>query len=414
MRDSELPTSWASTEGTPSPLGVTWVEEDHAYNFALYSKHAWGVTLLLFAEDDVVTPLLQSNLNHLRNKSGHVWHCRVRKDRADAARYYAYRVSGPPPAVATEWHRFDSDKVLLDPYATSVFFPESFDRDAAAKSGSTAGKAPLGYLSVFESSFDWSGDRRPVHESDTVIYELHVRAFTMNPNSGVSDERRGTYRGIIEKIPYLKDLGITVVELMPVLQNDPQEGSHWGYMPLNFFAPDQRYAGSGPLCGQHDEFREMVRALHQADIEVVTDVVYNHTAEGDAAGPVHSFRGIDNSTYYVISRAEPGRYENFSGTGNTLHCANRAVPPAGARLSSTLGARHARRWIPVRSRLGVRPEQRRKHEFRRSHAYRRRHVRSGTRPPATDRRAVGRGWPLSTREKLSRTHLVPVERAIPG
>ena len=325
MRDSELPTSWASTEGTPSPLGVTWVEEDHAYNFALYSKHAWGVTLLLFAEDDVVTPLLQCDLNHLRNKSGHVWHCRVRKDRADAARYYAYRVSGPPPAVATEWHRFDSDKVLLDPYATSVFFPESFDRNAAAKPGSTAGKAPLGYLSVFESSFDWAGDRRPVHESDTVIYELHVRAFTMNPNSGVSEQRRGTYRGIIEKIPYLKDLGITVVELMPVLQNDPQEGSHWGYMPLNFFAPDQRYAGSGPLCGQHDEFREMVRALHQADIEVVTDVVYNHTAEGDAAGPVHSFRGIDNSTYYVISRAEPGRYENFSGTGNTLHCANRAV-----------------------------------------------------------------------------------------
>ena len=114
--------SWASTEGTPSPLGVTWVEEDHAYNFALYSKHAWGVTLLLFAEDDVVTPLFHYDLNHLRNKSGFVWHCRVRTDRADAARYYAYRVSGPPPAVATEWHRFDSDKILLDPYATSVFF----------------------------------------------------------------------------------------------------------------------------------------------------------------------------------------------------------------------------------------------------------------------------------------------------
>jgi isoamylase len=260
MRDPELPMSWASSEGTPSPLGVTWVEEEHAYNFALYSKHAWGVSLLLYAEDDAVTPLFQYDLNHLRNKSGPVWHCRVRKDRVEAARYYAYRVSGPSPAAATEWHWFDFDKILLDPYATSVFFPESFERGAAAQPGSTAGKAPLGHLSACESRFDWANDRRPIHESDTVIYELHVRTFTMNPNSGVSEERRGTYRGIIEKIPYLKDLGITVVELMPVLQNDPQEGSHWGYMPLNFFAPHQRYAGSGPLCGQHDEFKEMVHA----------------------------------------------------------------------------------------------------------------------------------------------------------
>jgi glycogen operon protein len=130
---------------------------------------------------------------------------------------------------------------------------------------------------------------------------------------------------VIEKIPYLHDLGITAVELMPVLQNDPQEGSHWGYMPLNFFAPDQRYASSGRLCGQHDEFREMVRALHQADIEVILDVVYNHTSEGDASGPSQSFRGIDNSTYYLMSASESGRYENLAGTGNTLNCANRAV-----------------------------------------------------------------------------------------
>ena len=323
--DSNMPGAWTSREGAPSPLGVTWVEEEDAYNFALYSRYADSVTLLLYAEEDVTSPLLQYRLDHLRNKSGRVWHCRVPKSRVDAARYYAYTVSGPPPSGPGEWHRFDSEKILLDPYATSVFFPPGFDRKAAAAPGSTAGKAPLGYLCACESRFDWAGDRRLVHESDTVIYELHVRAFTTNPNSGVSDAGRGTYRGVIEKIPYLQDLGITVVELLPVLQNDPQEVSHWGYMPLNFFAPDQRYAGSARLCGQHDEFREMVRALHEADIEVIVDVVYNHTAEGDAAGPVHSFRGIDNSTYYMMSRATPGRYEDFSGTGNTFNCSNRAV-----------------------------------------------------------------------------------------
>ena len=406
--------SWASTEGTPSLLGVTWVEEDHAYNFALYSKHAWGVTLLLFAEDDVVTPLFQYDLNHLRNKSGFVWHCRVRKDRADAARYYAYRVSGPPPAVATEWHRFDSDKILLDPYATSVFFPESFDRDAAAKPGSTAGKAPLGYLSAFESSFDWAGDRRPVHESDTVIYELHVRAFTMNPNSGVSSERRGTYRGIIEKIPYLKDLGITVVELMPVLQNDPQEGSHWGYMPLNFFAPDQRYAGSGPPVWparriQRDGARPSpggYRGGHRCRVQPHGG---GRCRRPGALVPRHRQQHVLRD---IPCRAWPIR-ELLRNREHLALCESGRTS-AGARLASTLGARHARRWIPFRSRLGVRPEQRRKHEFRRSHAYRRCDVRSGTLPPATDRGAVGCCRPLSTREKLSRTHLVPVERAIPG
>jgi glycogen operon protein len=304
---------------------VTWVEEDEAYNFALYSRHAGGVTLLLYGDDDLSNPLFTHRLDHLRNKSGRVWHCRVPRAAVASARYYAFAVSGPPPGGALDWHRFDSEKILLDPYATSVFFPATYDRAAAAGSGSNAGRAPLGFLCACEAGFDWSGDRRPRHESGTVIYEMHVRGFTQSPSAGVSADARGTYLGVIEKIPYLKDLGITAVELMPVLQNDPQEGSHWGYMPLNFFAPDQRYARSGPLCGQHDEFREMVKALHRADIEVILDVVYNHTSEGDLSGPVHSFKGIDNSTYYLMSASQPGRYENLSGTGNTLHCANRAV-----------------------------------------------------------------------------------------
>jgi isoamylase len=316
---------WSAVEGTPQPLGVTWVEEAQAYNFALYSKHAEGVTLLLYGDRDLVAPLYTYPLDPLRHKSGRVWHCRVSKRAAADAQYYAYRVSGPPPAGAFEWHRFDPEKILLDPYASSVFFPPTFDRAAAVTPGSNAGKAPLGFLCACESPFDWTGDRRPHHESDAVIYELHVRGFTQSPSAGVSAAGRGTYRGVIEKIPYLKDLGITIVELMPVFQNDPQEGSHWGYMPLNFFAPDHRYAGSGPICGQHDEFRTMVKALHEADLEVIVDVVYNHTAEGDRAGPVQSLKGLDNSTYYWMSASEPGRYENFSGAGNTLHCANRAV-----------------------------------------------------------------------------------------
>lgn len=318
------PRRWAAREGTPSPLGVTWVAAEQAYNFALYSKHAWGVTLLLY-DDDLVVPLFSRSLNPLENKSGRVWHCRVSKAAAAGAKYYAYRVSGPPPTEAVDWHRFDADKILLDPYATSVFFPPGFDRMAAVGPGSNAGKAPLGFLCACETRRDWAGDRPPHHESDAFIYELHVRGFSQSPTSGVSESNRGTYRGIVEKIPYLKDLGITIVELMPVYQNDVQEGSHWGYMPLNVFAPDQRYAASGAHCGQHDEFREMVRALHEADIEVVVDVVYNHTAEGDQAGPVQSFKGIDNSTYYLMSRSTPGRYENLSGAGNTFNCANRAV-----------------------------------------------------------------------------------------
>jgi glycogen operon protein len=193
--------------------------------------------------------------------------------------------------------------------------------------GSNAGQAPLGLLHACEQVFDWGDDRRCHHQSDTVIYELHVRGFTNNPNSGVSPDVRGTYAGLVEKIPYLKELGITAVELMPVFQFDPQEGNYWGYMPINFFAPHQGYASrkAACACDQHNEFREMVKRLHAAGIEVILDVVYNHTGEGDHRGPVYSFKGIDNSTYYLMAGDPAAPYANFSGTGNTLHCANRYV-----------------------------------------------------------------------------------------
>jgi glycogen operon protein len=309
---------WVATEGSPFPLGANRVELDSAWNFALYSKDAERVTLLLYTDADLVNPVVTYRFDHLRNKSGRIWHCRVPLASIRGARYYAYSVAGPPPQDGQAWHCFDPDKVLLDPYAKSVFFPPGFDRAAASRPGPNAGKAPLGVLADPGGPFDWGDDRRPRHQSDMVIYELHVRGFTNNPNSGVSPGRRGTYAGVIDKIPYLKDLGVTAVELMPVFQCDPQEGSTWGYMPLNFFAPHDRYSSRPEECNQHNEFRAMVKALHAAGIEVILDVVYNHTAEGDQSGPVYSYKGIDNTTYYLMSGRPGNPYADYSGTGNTL------------------------------------------------------------------------------------------------
>jgi len=207
-----------------------------------------------------------------------------------------------------------------------MFFPTDFVRIKAIQAGSNAGEAPLGVLMWDSEPFDWQGDHRlPRHEADAIIYELHVGGFTRNPNSGVRDEARGTFAGLVEKIPYLKELGVTVVELMPVFQYDPADGNYWGYMPLNFFSPHPGYLSDHSVQAQHNEVRDMIRALHQADIEVVLDVVYNHTGEGDHNGPVYSYKGIDNSTYYLMADRPDAPYENFSGTGNTLNTANRAV-----------------------------------------------------------------------------------------
>lgn len=313
---------WTKIEGSPSPLGVTWVEQDKAYNFALYSKHATGVTLLLYSDQDFVNPIYQYRLSYLRNKSGRVWHCRVPVINMADAKYYAYTVEGPFDLV--EGHRFDPQKILLDPYAKAVFFPDEFSRESASRPGPNTGKAPLGVIDTDHITFDWQDDRRPCHTSDAIIYELHVKGFTERANSGVSAEKRGTYAGLIKKIPYLKELGVTAVELLPIHQYDPAENNYWGYMTLNFFAPHHVYAGSKVPGEQINEFRAMVKAFHDADIEVILDVAYNHTTEGDEKGPTYSFRGIDNSTYYLLEE-DRRRYRNDAGAGNVLHCANRYV-----------------------------------------------------------------------------------------
>lgn len=317
---------WAGTEGLPFPLGPSRIETEAAYNFALYSKHAHSVTLLLYTEGDVVNAVFEYRFDYLKNKTGRVWHCRIPFGSMQGASYYAYRVEGPAPDGQFEWHGFDADKILLDPYAKSVFFPAGFDRIKATRPGSNAGKAPLGVLAGDSEHFDWQDDHRlSRHEADAIIYELHVGGFTRNPNAGVKDEARGTFAGLVEKIPYLKELGVTVVELMPVFQYDPADGNYWGYMPLNFFSPHPGYLSDRTVQAQHNEVRDMIRALHQAEIEVVLDVVYNHTGEGDHNGPVYSYKGIDNSTYYLMANRPDAPYENFSGTGNTLNTANRAV-----------------------------------------------------------------------------------------
>jgi glycogen operon protein len=307
--------TWEQAEGSPLPLGACWIEEEQAFNFAICAEHAESVTLLLYVSPELVSPAFTYSFDFLRNKSGHIWHCRIPISDIGACRYYAYSVAGEDsPGV----HGFDPQKVLLDPYAKAVFFPPGFDRTLAMREGSNAGKAPLGVLTGHRAEFDWNESRPPRHEADAIVYELHVRGFTQNPNSGVDPSRAGTYAGLVDKIPYLKDLGVTVVELMPVFQRDPQEGDYWGYMPLNFFSPHAQYA-SKPDDKQRTEFKNMVKAFHEAGIGIVLDVVYNHTCEGDHRGPIYSYKGLGSASYYMMTSDPASPYANYSGTGNTLN-----------------------------------------------------------------------------------------------
>ncbi len=314
--------NWEALEGSPRPLGVSFVEPQQAWNFALYSKHASAVSLHLYRKNDLQAPIYTYLLNPLLNKSGRVWHCRLPAAIVDDAHYYAYQVEGP--FDLKKGHRFDRQKSLLDPYSRAVFFPPAFNRQAATGSGSNIGKAPLGVIQSHADVNALVQDQKPRHTHDTIIYELHVKGFTRHAASGVAPDRRGTFSGLVEKIPYLQSLGVTAVELMPVFQFDPQENDYWGYMPLSFFAPHHLYGSSDSPADLLDEFRSMVNAFHQADIETILDVVYNHSGEGNEHGPTYSFRGIDNTTYYLLENNRR-YYRNDAGTGNVLHTANRYV-----------------------------------------------------------------------------------------
>jgi glycogen operon protein len=304
------------TPGRPSPLGATIT--DGGVNFSLFSRPADGVELLLFDRDDG-RPSRVVRLDPVANRTYHYWHAFVPAVRP--GQLYGYRVSGP--VEPERGLRFDPEKVLLDPYGRGVVIPAGYDPAAAARPGDNAATAMKSVV-VDPSAYDWEGDAPPRRPSArTVVYELHVAGFTRHPNSAVKDRLRGTYAGLAEKIPYLQDLGVTAVELLPVFAFDPRACppglvNYWGYQPVSFFAPHPLYSSRRDPLGPVAEFRDLVKALHRAGIEVILDVVFNHTAEGNEHGPTQCFRGIDNPTYYILEGG--GRwYANYTGCGNTLN-----------------------------------------------------------------------------------------------
>ena len=304
-------------EGSSSPLGAT--PSPNGVNFSVFSKHATGVQLLLFDRIDDAQAARVVRLDPSANRTYHYWHVFV--PNVQPGQLYGYRVEGPfDPSSGM---RFDPAKVLLDPYGRGVMVPETYGREAAYRPDDNTGTAMKSVV-VDVSAYDWEGDvPLQLPASRTIIYEMHVRGFTRHPSSGVSEKTRGTYAGLIAKIPYLQRLGITAVELLPVFQFDVQDAppgrvNYWGYAPVSFFAPHQGYSSRRGPTGPVDEFRDMVKALHRAGLEVILDVVFNHTAEGDHRGPTLSFRGLDNTTYYILEE-DRARYADYSGTGNTLN-----------------------------------------------------------------------------------------------
>jgi glycogen operon protein len=315
--------AWRHVEGTPFPLGCSWVPNDAEYNFAVLSTTATAVRLRLFAAADLVNPSLQRNLDPLTNKSGNTWHCRVSAAEAAGASYYSLQVDSDPNVTGATT-LFPLGTELLDPYARELFFPPGF------RLGGPAGPAPgQSALAVLPpqgaAAANWVGAPWPLNGSDLLIYELHVGHFTNNPNSGVAPDRRGKYLGVVDKIPYLQDLGVTAVELMPVFCFDPSTAG-WGYMPMSFFYPHPNYATAPNRAVA--EFQQMVRALQAAGIEVILDVVFNHTAEGNQFGPTYSLKAIDNTGYYITQGQPPSIYPNYSGAGNAID----ASTPISRRL----------------------------------------------------------------------------------
>jgi isoamylase len=303
--------------GNAYPLGANL--SPGGANFSLFSRSAAQVELLFFDRADDARPSRVIKLDPVNQRTYHYWHAFA--PRVKAGQLYGYRVHGPlDPAAGM---RFDSTKVLLDPYGRGVVVPPNYSREAAGQPGDNAATAMKSVVAD-PSTYDWEGDVPLKHLSTrTLIYETHVRGFTRHPSSGVAETKRGTYAGLIEKIPYLQELGITAVELLPVFHFDAQDAppgriNYWGYAPVSFFAPHPAYSSRQDPLGPLDEFRDMVKALHRAGLEVILDVVFNHTAEGHEHGPTLCFRGLENEAYYILD-ADRSRYANFSGTGNTLN-----------------------------------------------------------------------------------------------
>ncbi len=308
--------------GKPRPLGAR--PDELGVNFSVFSRNATSVDLLLFDADDEVHPVQVVHLDPAHHRTFHFWHAYVEGLRPGAR--YAYRVDGPRDR--RKGHRFNPSKVLIDPYALGIS-TKLWVRSEACHKGDNLRTSMRGVV-IDPNHYDWEGDT-PLHTNptDAVIYEMHVGGFTRSPSSGV--KHPGTFAGIIEKIPYLIDLGVTAVELMPIMQFDDQEvhgltreghplTDYWGYNPVGFFVPHSGYCVSPDVTTHIHEFRDLVKALHKAGISVILDVVFNHTSEGNHLGPTYSFRGFDNSIFYHLEDEDRRFYKNYSGCGNTLNC----------------------------------------------------------------------------------------------
>ena len=296
--------------GKPLPFGASLTGD--GVNFSVFSRNADAVTLALFRTSGDKEPFVRFNLDPVQNRTGDIWHIHV--DGLTKGALYLYTVDGP--FAPEKGHRFNKNRYLIDPYAKALT--------------GTSGKSVPKCVVICDEDFDWQGDRPlnyPLQQS--VIYETHVRGFTQHPNSGV--KLRGTYRGFTEKIPYLKDLGITSVEFLPLQEFDENENvninpdtgerlkNYWGYSTVAFFAPKMSYASDTTPGACVNEFKEMVREMHKNGLEVILDIVFNHTAEGNEHGQTLNFRGFENSVYYILEE-DKRFYKNFSGCGNTVNC----------------------------------------------------------------------------------------------
>ncbi|MDZ8225125.1 MULTISPECIES: glycogen debranching protein GlgX [unclassified Nostoc] len=308
--------------GKANPLGAT--PDKDGVNFSIFSENATSVELLLFEQYDDPEPSQIIKLNPRLNKTFYIWHIYVRGLKPGIS--YGYRVDGPND-LHRRGHRFNKNKVLLDPYAKGInnFVWNRADALGSKDNVSTSMRSVV----IDISDYDWQGDR-PLNYpmSDTIIYEVHVGGFTKSPSSGC--QHSGTFSAIVEKIPYLQELGITAVELLPIFDFDEKQTlrevngqplkDYWGYNPHSFFAPEISYCSSPCEVSPITEFRDMVKALHKAGIEVILDVVFNHTDEGNHEGPTINFKGFDNSVYYHLVTSDQQYYMDYSGCGNTVNC----------------------------------------------------------------------------------------------
>lgn len=324
-------------KGRPLSLGAVITSD--GVNFSLYSRDATKVSLILFNSAQDKTPSSIIELNPSENKTGSIWHVFI--PGAKEGTLYLYKVEGP--YIPPKGLRFNSNKYLFDPYAKaftlgSVF--RSYNSQRAVGFSENVG-GELQNLSDFpkcvvvDDSFDWEGDKPlNIPMEKTVIYETHLKGFTASKTSNVAKDIAGTYKGFTQKIDYLKSLGITAVELLPVFEFDenevgntnPKTGetlvNYWGYSTIGFFAPKTTYSSNRSPCGPVKEFKQMVKELHKAGIEVILDVVYNHTAEGNEHGYTFEFRGLQNDVYYSLPQSDKNYYMNFSGCGNSVNCNN--------------------------------------------------------------------------------------------